>query len=179
MNQPISASGFFIGCLVIIAVVSVLSASEASAASASSPPRESESQSESINELYEKAKKEGGQLTLYIALSARSEEIILPLFKKRFPAIAVNHIDATSDKLVARVLAEQRGGRIIGDVFGGTPGYLAQMTEQKLLAPLALPEAAAYPAMLKGAEWVATDTQYFIAGWNTSLVQKGDEPKAI
>src|SRR5688500_19316137 len=91
--------------------------------------------------------------------------------------ISVNHIDATSDKLVARVLAEQRGGRIIGDVFGGTPGYLAQMTEQKLLAPLAIPEAAAYPAMLKGAEWVATDMQYFIAGWNTSLVKKGDEPK--
>jgi hypothetical protein len=34
----------------------------------------------------EKTKKEGGQLTLYIALSARSEEIILPLFKKSFPA---------------------------------------------------------------------------------------------
>ena len=89
----------------------------------------------------------------------------------------MNHIDATADKLVARVVAEQRGGRIIGDVFGGTPGYLAQMTEQKLLAPLTLPEATAYPAMLKGAEWVATDTQYFIAGWNTSLVKGGDEPK--
>ena len=132
---------------------------------------------ESIDATYDKAEKEGGQLTLYIALSARSEEIILPIFKKRFPAIQVNHIDATSDKLVARVLAEQRGGRVIGDVFGGTPGYLAQMTEQKLLAPLAIPEAAAYPSMLKGAEWVATDTQFFIAGWNTNLVKKGDEPK--
>lgn len=132
---------------------------------------------ESLDQIYEKAKKEGGQLTLYIALSARSEEIILPIFKKRFPAIQINHIDATSDKLVARVLAEQRGGRIIGDVFGGTPGYLAQMREQGLLAPLAIPEAAAYPAMLQGAEWVATDTQFFIAGWNTKLVKKGDEPK--
>jgi iron(III) transport system substrate-binding protein len=131
---------------------------------------------ESIDELYEKVKKEGGQLTLYIALSARSEEIILPIFKKRFPAIQVNHIDATSDKLVARVLAEARGGRVIGDVFGGTPGYLAQMTEQKLLAPLSLPEAAAYPETHKGAEWTATDIQFFIAGWNTGLM-KGEEPK--
>jgi iron(III) transport system substrate-binding protein len=160
-------------CWVLAALLSLPRMSEAFAASASSRTP----QGESLEELYEKAKKEGGQLTLYIALSARSEEIILPLFKKRFPAIQVNHIDATSDKLVARVLAEQRGGRIIGDVFGGTPGYLAQMTEQKLLAPLTLPEAAAYPAMLKGAEWVATDTQYFIAGWNTSLVKGGDEPK--
>jgi iron(III) transport system substrate-binding protein len=132
---------------------------------------------ESLDEPYEKAKKEGGQLTLYIALSARSEEVILPIFRKRFPAIQVNHIDATSDKLVARAVAEARGGRVLGDVFGGTPGYLAQMSEQKLLAPLALAEAAAYPATHKGAEWVATDMQFFIAGWNTSLVKKGDEPK--
>jgi iron(III) transport system substrate-binding protein len=131
---------------------------------------------ESIDELYERVKMEGGQLTLYIALSARSEEIILPIFKKRFPAIQVNHIDATSDKLVARVLAEARGGRVIGYVFGGTPGYLAQMTEQKLLAPLSLPEAAAYPETHKGAEWTATDIQFFIAGWNTGLM-KGEEPK--
>jgi iron(III) transport system substrate-binding protein len=144
---------------------------------AASAPSTLAAKADSIDELYEKAKKEGGQLTLYIALSARSEEIILPIFKKRFPAIQINHIDATSDKLVARVLAEQRGGRVIGDVFGGTPGYLAQMTEQKLLAPLAIPEAAAYPAVLKGAEWVATDTQFFIAGWNTGLVKKGEEPK--
>ena len=147
MNQLRHGLVFLIAYLVL-ALVNVFGASEACAASASSSTRESQFQNESMDELYEKAKKEGGQLTLYIALSARSEEIILPLFKKRFPAIAVNHIDATSDKLVARVLAEQRGGRIIGDVFGGTPGYLAQMTEQKLLAPLALPEAAAYPAML-------------------------------
>jgi iron(III) transport system substrate-binding protein len=145
--------------------------------SAASAPAGAAAKTESIDELYEKVKKEGGQLTLYIALSARSEEVILPIFKKRFPAIQLNHIDATSDKLVARVVAEQRGGRVIGDVFGGTPGYLAQMTEQKLLAPIALPEAATYPAMLKGAEWVATDTQFFIGGWNTSLVKKGEEPK--
>jgi iron(III) transport system substrate-binding protein len=50
------------------------------------------------------------------------------------------------------------------------------MSEQKLLTPLTIPEAAAYPALLKGSEWVATDTQFFIAGWNTALVKKGEEP---
>jgi iron(III) transport system substrate-binding protein len=162
----------FYGYLVLSGLIVFLNSERAHAASAPSA-----SKIESLDELYEKVKKEGGQLTLYIALSARSEEIILPIFKKRFPAVQVNHIDATSDKLVARILAEQRGGRVIGDVFGGTPGYLAQMAEQKLLVSLTLPEAAAYPSTLKGAEWVATDTQFFIAGWNTGLVKKGDEPK--
>ncbi|MGH7827368.1 MAG: ABC transporter substrate-binding protein [Candidatus Binatia bacterium] len=144
------------------------------AASAAAPKR-----SESMDELYEKAKKEGGRLVLYIALSPRSEQVVVPAFKKRFPGIQINHIDATSDKLVARALAEARGGRVIGDVFGGTPGYLAQMREQNLLVTLSIPEAAAYPSNLKGSDWVATDTQYFIAGWNTNLVKKGEEPKRL
>jgi iron(III) transport system substrate-binding protein len=42
---------------------------------------------------------------------------------------------------------------------------------------MAVPEAAPYPAALKGELWVATDMQFYIAGWNTNLVKKGDEPK--
>jgi iron(III) transport system substrate-binding protein len=30
---------------------------------------------------------------------------------------------------------------------------------------------------LKSDAWVATDTQFYIIGWNTNLVKKGDEPK--
>jgi iron(III) transport system substrate-binding protein len=132
---------------------------------------------ESIDELYEKVKKEGGKLTLYAALSARSMEVILPAFTKRFPAVNIDHIDATADKLLARIVAEARGGRVLGDVFGGALPYMAQISEQKLLAPMALAEAAAYPAQMKSEFWVATDTQFYIIGWNTNLVRKGEEPK--
>ena len=131
---------------------------------------------ESIDQLYEKVKKEGGKLTVYAALSARSMEIILPAFLKRFPAVTLDHIDATADQLLARIAAEARGGRVIGDVFGGALPYMAQISDQKLLAPLALAEAAAYPAHMKSDVWVATDTQFYIAGWNTNLVKKGEEP---
>jgi iron(III) transport system substrate-binding protein len=132
---------------------------------------------ESIDQLYEKVKKEGGRLTIYAALSARSMEIILPAFLKRFPAVTLEHIDATADQLLARISAEGRGGRVIGDVFGGALPYMAQIADQKLLAPLALAEAATYPAQMKSDVWVATDTQFYIAGWNTNLVKKGEEPK--
>ena len=133
--------------------------------------------SESIDQLYEKVKKEGGKLTIYAALSARSMEVILPAFLKRFPAVTLEHIDATADQLLARIAAEARGGRVIGDVFGGALPYMAQISDQKLLAPLALAEAAAYPAQMKSDVWVATDTQFYIAGWNTNLVKKGEEPR--
>jgi ABC-type glycerol-3-phosphate transport system substrate-binding protein len=69
---------------------------------------------ESIDQLYEKVKKEGGKLTVYAALSARSMEVILPAFLKRFPAVTLDHIDATADQLLARIAAEARGGRSSG-----------------------------------------------------------------
>jgi iron(III) transport system substrate-binding protein len=135
--------------------------------------------SESVDQLYEKAKKEGGQITVYAPLSNRAMEVIPPAFMKRFPGVTVNHIDGTPDQLLARVLAEARGGRVLADVFGGSLAYMAQITDQKLLAPLALPEAAVFPANMKSEFWVATDTQFYIAGWNTNLVKKGDEPKSF
>jgi iron(III) transport system substrate-binding protein len=134
---------------------------------------------ESLDELYDKAKKEGGKLSLYAALSQRSTDVILPAFQKRFPAITIDHIDATADKLIARMVAEARGGRVIGDVFGGALPYIARATDQRLIEPITIPEAAAYPASLKSDYWVATDTQFLIIGWNTSLVKKGEEPKGF
>lgn len=140
-------------------------------------PVRSPAATDSIAELHEKAKKEGGQLTLYAPLSSRAMEVIPAAFMKRFPGVTVDHIDATPDKLLARIVTEARGGRVLADVYGGSLAYVAQLTDQKLLVPLALPEAAAYPAQTKSDFWVATDTQYYIAGWNTNLVKKGEEPK--
>src|ERR1043166_2270683 len=82
--------------------------------------------SESLNDLHEKAKKEGGKLTIYAALSANSIEVILPAFMKRFPGVTIDHIDATADQLITRIIAEGRGGRVLADVFGGALPYMAQ-----------------------------------------------------
>jgi iron(III) transport system substrate-binding protein len=163
-------------CLVTNLVVAlILTVSAISAAHAASAP----AKSESFDELYDKAKKEGGKLNLYASLSANSIEVILPAFMKRFPGITVDHTDATGDKLIARIVAEGRGGRVIADAFGGGLSYIAQMAEQKLLDPLNIPEAAAYPPHFKTDVWIATDTQYFIIGSNTNLVKKGEEPKGF
>lgn len=143
------------------------------AASAGAPVA---SKAESIDALYQKAKPEG-RVVVYAASSTKTEEVVFPAFEKRFPGIRVNHVNATADKLVARAIAEARGGRIIGDVLSGTLNYVAQLRDQKLLLDISLPEAGAYPQALKGGDWVATDTEYFIAAWNTSRVKKGDEPK--
>ena len=52
-----------------------------------------------------------------------------------------------------------------------------QVAEQKLLVDRLPPEAADYPANLKGQYWLAADMVIITGAWNTNLVKKEDEPK--
>ena len=133
--------------------------------------------SQSLDELHKRALKEGGTLAFYATLAQVNAERILPVFEKRFSGIKINHVDATSDKLVARAVTEARGGKTLADVLQVPLENVTQAHDQGLLLETTLPEAADYPAGLKGPFWTASDLQYFIAAWNTSLVKKEEEPK--
>ena len=88
-------------------------------------------------------------------------EIILPLFEKRFPGIKINHVDATSDKLVARAVSEARGGKTIGDVFQVPLENRDPLHDQGLLQDVILPESADYPEGLKGPFWIVLRSAIF------------------
>jgi iron(III) transport system substrate-binding protein len=133
---------------------------------------------QSLDELHKAAVKEGGTLNFYGTLAQINAERILPVFEKRFPGIKINHVDATSDKLVARAVTEARGGKTLGDVLQIPLENVRQAYDQGLLLDTNIPESAAYPAGLKGSFWTASDLQYFIAAWNTNLVKKEEEPKS-
>jgi iron(III) transport system substrate-binding protein len=132
---------------------------------------------QSLDELHKQAVKEGGTVNFYGTLAQINAEKILPVFEKRFPGIKVNHVDATSDKLVARAVSEARGGKTLGDVLQVPLENVIQVHDQGLLLETNLPESAAFPEGLKGGFWIASDLQYFIAAWNTNLVKKEEEPK--
>ena len=133
--------------------------------------------SQSTDELYKQALKEGGTLNFYGTLAQINAEKILPVFEKRFPGIKVNHVDATADKLAARAIAEARGGRVLADIFQMALENVLQVIEQKLVVDWLPPEAAAYPANFKGPNWLGADMVIITAAWNTNLVKKEDEPK--
>jgi iron(III) transport system substrate-binding protein len=132
---------------------------------------------QSLDELHKQALKEGGTLNFYGTLAQINAVRILPVFEKRFPGIKVNHVDATADKLAARAITEARGGRVIADIFQMSLENVLQLAEQKLVLEKLPPEAAAYPANLKGPFWLAADLIIITGAWNTTLVKKGDEPK--
>lgn len=134
-------------------------------------------QSESMDELYKKALKEGGTLNFYGTLAQINAEKILPVFEKRFAGLRINHVDSTNDKLVARAITEARGGKTIADVLQVNLSEAIQAHDQKLLVELNIPEAREYPEGMKGSFWVASDLDIYTAGWNTNLVKKDEEPK--
>jgi iron(III) transport system substrate-binding protein len=132
---------------------------------------------QSLDELHKLALKEGGTVNFYGTLAQINAERILPVFEKRFPGMKVNHIDATADKLAARAITEARGGRVLADVFQMALENVLQVIDQKLTVEWLPPEAAAYPAGFKAANWLAADMVIIIGAWNTKLVKKEDEPK--
>jgi iron(III) transport system substrate-binding protein len=132
---------------------------------------------QSLDDVYNQALKEGGTLNFYGTLAQINAAKILPVFEKRFPGIKVNHVDATADKLAARAITEARGGRVLADIFQMSLENILQVHEQKLVIEKLPPEAAAYPANLKGPFWLAADLIFITAAWNKNLVKPQDEPK--
>ncbi|HEY6368243.1 MAG TPA: ABC transporter substrate-binding protein [Candidatus Binatia bacterium] len=136
-------------------------------------------QTETIDELYKKALKEEGVLNCYCSLAQINAEKIYPVFEKRFPGIKINHVDATSDKLSARAITEARGGRTIADVVEFGLEDINKIHEQGLILDKVPPEAAQYPANLRGTYWVANNLIFFVGAWNTEKVKKEEEPKFL
>jgi iron(III) transport system substrate-binding protein len=132
---------------------------------------------QSLDDVYKQAVKEGGTLNFYGTLAQINAAKILPVFEKRFPGIKINHVDATADKLAARAITEARGGRVLADIFQMSLENILQVHEQKLVIEKLPPEAAAYPANLKGPFWLAADLIFITAAWNKNLVKPEDEPK--
>ena len=135
------------------------------------------SSAQTVDQVYQKALKEGGTLVFYGTLAQINAEKIIPVFEKRFPGIKVNHVDDTSDRLVVRAVTEARGGKTFGDVLQIPLENVVQAHDQKLLLEGSIPEAAEYPEGMKGSYWVASDLQFFVAAWNTNQVKKEEEPK--
>ena len=133
-------------------------------------------QTESLDDLYKKSLKEGGEINFYGTLAQINAAKIIPIFEKRFPGLRLNHVDATADRLAARAITEARGGKVSADIFQMTLENILQLGDQKLVIEKLPPEAAAYPENLKGPFWVAADLLFITGAWNTNLVKKGEEP---
>jgi iron(III) transport system substrate-binding protein len=131
----------------------------------------------SLDELHQRALAESGTLVLYATLAQNNP--VVPGFERRFPGLKVDHTDATVDKLVSRLVAEARGGKVLADVVAGSVDHLAQVNQQGLALQDVPPEAETYPADYRGRYWVATFVLFTVPAWNTNLTRPDEAPRTF
>jgi ABC-type Fe3+ transport system substrate-binding protein len=126
----------------------------------------------------EAAKKEG-EVTWYTTqIISQLVRPVTAAFEKKYPGIKVRAFRAGNAELTVKIINESRTGRPQVDVFDGTGAVVALRREGYVLQWL--PEAAKdYPADLKDPQgyWIANNLFIITAGFNTSLVPRGTEPK--
>jgi ABC-type Fe3+ transport system substrate-binding protein len=127
--------------------------------------------------LVEAAKKEGEVFWYTTQIISQLVRPVTAAFEKKY-GIKVLSTRADSTEVAVRVISETQAGRMQSDVIDGIStvvplkraGYVLKWT----------PDAAkSYPAQYKDADgyWVANNLFFLTAGFNTSLVPRGTEPR--
>ena len=127
--------------------------------------------------LVEAAKKEGEVFWYTTQIISQLVRPVTAAFEKKY-GIKVLSTRADSTEVAVRVISETQAGRTQSDVIDGIStvvplkraGYVLKWT----------PDAAkSYPAQYKDADgyWVANNLFFLTAGFNTSLVPRGTEPR--
>ena len=133
-------------------------------------------QSEHTAKLVEGAKKEG-KLVWYTAVNVADSTRLLDTFEKKYPFVKVELFRAGGETTINRIMTETQAGKWQFDVVATTG--LSILVRPKLLSPYISPEAKAYIQEFKDREgyWTAIYNNYYVVGYNTSLVPERDAPK--
>jgi iron(III) transport system substrate-binding protein len=126
---------------------------------------------------YEAAKKEG-KLVIY-GLGPPFLGPIDAAFKKRYPGIQIEAFDESGRETRERIIAEQKSGRVVGDVVIGGPSVHVVLSELGFIEPY---QSSQIPQMIPELvpEWNFSSpfrASVFSIASNTKLVPATDEPK--
>src|SRR5688572_20486643 len=130
-----------------------------------------------LEELHQRALAEGGTFHFYATLAPAAAEKVFPAFEARFPGIKVDQVDATGDRLMARIVSESRGGKTLADAFSGTLNFVQPLNQQGFFAQVLPDEALELPEDLRGPYWFTTNQQFVVAAYNTERVRPDEIPR--
>lgn len=135
--------------------------------------------SQTREQLIEGAKKEG-KVVWYGSLSLEDVKRLADAFEKKYPFIKVEPFRASGEKLANKILTETRAGRYLYDVVATGAFEIWPLYKRNLLGKYISPESKPYGAQFKDPEgsWVDLYDNYYVVGYNTSMVKKNDAPKS-
>jgi iron(III) transport system substrate-binding protein len=90
-----------------------------------------------------------GSLTWYTTFADDDVQPLVAAFNKLYPKVKVNALRLSADKIPARVITEQRGGKYNADVVSGDSPQLAQLQQVGALLAYTPKDLAALPSGLR------------------------------
>jgi iron(III) transport system substrate-binding protein len=127
--------------------------------------------------LIEGAKKER-TLTLYSTMTVGDGKAFAEAFQRKY-GVRLVHWRTSSEKIVARAVAEGRARHYEADVFESSVPHMEALRRERLLEDFDAPALSELvpAAIFKGhRQYVADRLVFFVMGWNTNLVKPGELP---
>ena len=123
------------------------------------------------------ARKEGGKITWYTSLNITTSKPIVDRFQKKYPFLKVMLYRASAERILNRVMTEERAGGGFFDVVSTQAVFFFK--KEGLLAKYRSPEVGAYPKRAYDPEgyWVGFFANRFAIGYNSDLVKGAQVPK--
>jgi iron(III) transport system substrate-binding protein len=126
--------------------------------------------------LLDRARREGS-LTLYTSLAPTESQPLANAFEKKY-GVKVQLWRGQSDEVVQRVVTEAKGRRFAVDVVETNGPEMEMIAREKLLGELQSAYVSDLPANAIPAHrtWFPDRMNYFVVGYNTAKVKRGDIP---
>ena len=127
------------------------------------------------NSVVEGARREG-KVVFYTVMGESLQ--ISQEFEKIYPFIKVEVLRATVYPLLNRILNEARAGMYRYDVVRQAAFPMNMLIQKGLVQPYLSPERKWYEKGWKDEKgyWTSTDDNYYVIGYNTTLIAKADAP---
>jgi iron(III) transport system substrate-binding protein len=124
------------------------------------------------------AKKEG-RMILYTSSSIEDRAPLFAAFRKKYPFIQPDGINANCPELAERFVAEERARKHLADVIACDSWDSERFKKENLLARFVPPSAANYGPGLKDPEgyWATDNYTFLVLGYNRNLVKEQEVPK--
>ena len=128
------------------------------------------------NSVVEGARREG-KVVFYTVMGESLQ--ISQEFEKIYPFIKVEVLRATVYPLLNRILNEARAGMYRYDVVRQAAFPMNMLIQKGLVQPYLSPERKWYEKGWKDEKgyWTSTDDNYYVIGYNTTLIAKADAPR--
>lgn len=131
-----------------------------------------------MQRLVEGARKER-TLTLYSTMTVGDGKAFGDAFERKY-GVRLVHWRTSSEKIVARAVAEARGKRHEADVFESSVPHMEALRREQILEDFHSPSlaelvpAAIFPG---NRQYFADRLVFFVMGWNTNLVKPAEVPR--